>query len=139
MKHFRIFALVFLAFLVATTGCKKEDLVDTTQNELIDITSESQFNEGVKSGVSLIFYHASWCSKCAEQRPAVEAISVRPDFGNVFFAEVEYEDHKGIVQGQNIAGFPTIVIYKDGVEQKKFAGKGHSQGEIETALRQALN
>mgnify|MGYP002630830496 CR=1 FL=1 len=132
-----LLALIFISTIVLS--CGKEDLVNTAQNQLVDITSVEQFNMEVKEGVSMVFYHASWCSKCAEQRPAVEMISEKGEYNVVFFAEVEYEEHTDLVKAQKINGFPTIVIYKDGVENKRFAGKGHEQSTLEVALKAALN
>jgi len=131
-----LLALIFISTVVLS--CGKEDLVNTAQNQLVDITSVEQFNMEVKEGVSMVFYHASWCSKCAEQRPAVETISEKGEYNEVFFAEVEYEEHSDLVKAQKINGFPTIVIYKDGVENKRFAGKGREQSTLEVALKAAL-
>lgn len=140
MNITRLIFLVIVGATMALAGCNdKEPIVDATTNSLVDITSQEQFDEGVASGVSLVFFHASWCTKCAAQRPAVETVSEETSFGEVFFAEVEYEDFSDIVEDRGVKGFPTIIIYKDDVEQKRFAGQGHSEEEIRTALNAALN
>lgn len=134
--------VLLLAGIFNFTACKEDEeepLVDTTQNELVDITSQTQFDDAVKDGVSLIFYHAVWCKLCAEQRPAVEGVSTNAKFAAVFFGEVEYEEHKDLVKSRKIDGFPTVVVYKDNLEVKRFNGKGHSQQSLEDALTAALN
>ena len=134
MRKQRLFYVLLL--FVTLVGCKDESpIVDTKANSLVDITSKDQFDTDIKAGVSLIFYHASWCTRCAEQRPAVEAISEEEAFNTVYFGEVEYEDFSSIVDDRSIKGFPTIVIYKDDKEEKRFTGKGHSTKEIRTALQ----
>ena len=130
--------LILVGLMVFASSCK-EDIVDTTQNQLEDITSEAQFDAAIKEGVSMIFYHASWCTKCAAQRPAVEAQTENQDFSSVFFGEVEYEDFPSIVTKSKVNGFPTIVIFKNGEEVKRFSGQGHSESEIRAALTDALN
>lgn len=120
---------------IIVSGCKdKEPIVDSTTNSLVDITSQEQFDQELETGVALIFYHASWCSKCAAQRPAVETVSEETGFTGVFFGEVEFEDFSDIVKDRGVQGFPTIIIYKDNKEQKRFTGQGHSTEEIRTAL-----
>lgn len=130
--------LFILSLALVMFGCGDDPIVDTSSNNLVDITSEMQFNQEVGSGVSLVFYHASWCSKCAAQRPAVEALTTKMEFDGVFFAEVEFEDFSDIVTARNVQGFPTVVIYKDNIEQKRFTGQGHSEEELQTALKAAL-
>ena len=136
MKKTTFKAIYLLGFMTIFFGCNdKEALVDVSTNKLEDITSQEQFDNEIKSGVSMVFFHASWCTKCAAQRPAVQTVSEEDEFIDIFFAEVEYEDHPDIVESRNIKGFPTIVIYKNDVEEKRFTGKGHSDEEIRKALQ----
>ena len=122
----------------ALASCGDQAIVETSNNGLVDITSEEQFNNGISEGVSMVFYHASWCSKCAAQRPAVEEVSEDGQFAEVFFAEVEFEDFDQLVKDRDIPGFPTIVIYKEGNEEKRFVGQGHSRAEVTQALNDLL-
>ena len=126
--------MITLSTLISSCN-DKEPLVDSSNNSLVDITSQLQFDTEIESGVSMVFFHASWCTKCAAQRPAVQTVSVEDEFEAVFFAEVEYEDYPDIVESRNIKGFPTIVMYKNNVEEKRFTGQGHSADEIRTALQ----
>ncbi len=132
--------ILFVLIASLAIGCNDDDtLVNTSSNSLVDIVSQEQFNTEVSDGVSLIFYHASWCTKCAAQRPAVESVSENQAFTDVFFAEVEYEDFSLLVKDRNIQGFPTVVIYKDNVEQKRFSGQGHPEMDISEALKEVLD
>lgn len=127
-------------FTILLSSCakEKEDLVDTSTNEIQDINDLQTFENEISTGVSVIFFHASWCSVCAEQRPAVEAISLLSAYNNVFFGEVEFEANNEINEPYNIIGFPTIVFYKDGVEIKRLTGKGHSEEEISQEINLLL-
>lgn len=136
MKRFAPILILVLA-TVLWSGCKKEDLVDPTTNDIEDITTQEQMDAKIASGVSLIFYHASWCTLCKEQRPAVEAVSEDAANAEVGFGEIEYDEHKDIVKSKNINGFPTIVIYVDGKEHIRFDGKGHSQAQIQQGIDSA--
>lgn len=133
----RYFSLALL-LLVLVSACEKENLVDTSQNELQDVNSLQDFENEISSGVSLVFFHASWCSICAEQRPAVESTSTKSEFSQVFFGEVEYEDNTDINQAYGVNGFPTIVFFKDGVEEARLNGKGHSEEDLAAQLNSLL-
>ncbi|MBO6517495.1 MAG: thioredoxin family protein [Bacteroidia bacterium] len=131
--------LILIGLLAVLTSCSDEPVTTSSTNSLVDITSQEHFDTNVQQGVSLVFYHASWCTKCAAQRPAVEGVSEDSRFGDVFFAEVEFEDFSTLVKQRGIAGFPTVVVYKNNEEQKRFTGQGHSQEELTQAVLNAQN
>ena len=135
-KIFFVLATLLISFNACTK--EKENLVDTSQNIIIDINSLSDFESKIGTGVSVIFFHASWCSVCAEQRPAVEAISTNAAFSNVLFGEVEFEANNEINQPYGVIGFPTLIFFKDGVEQNRFTGKGHSEAAISAEINALL-
>lgn len=128
--------LVFSAVLfLSISACKK---VDSTSTELVEIESKASFDEKVESGVSMMFFHASWCSICKAQKPYVEEAATLESLEDVFFGEVEFEDHSDITSERNVSGFPTTVIYKDGVEQTRLNGKGHDTETLENLLKTYL-
>lgn len=119
--------------LVFATACKK-DLVDTSANQIEDVTDLQTFKNQISSGVSLVFFHASWCSICKEQRPHFEAASVNSELDFVLFLEVEYEDNPEISDEYNVPGFPQTLVFIDGVEKERLKGSGHSEEELKTLL-----
>ena len=130
--------IILLSTLILTFSACKKDLVDTTLNDIKDVTSLSEFQSDISSGVSLVFFHASWCHICEEQRPAVEETATNPDLSNVMFFEVEYDDNKDVTNEYNVPGFPQILLFKDGVEQKRYTGKGHTAETLANALKALL-
>lgn len=133
-----IIATLLVVTLILGACNDKEAIVDTQTNSLVDITSQEQFDNEIETGVAMIFFHASWRTRCAAQRPAVETVSEETTFVDVFFGEVEFEDFPDLVKDRGVQGFPTIIIYKDNVEQKRFTGQGHSEEEIRSALNGVL-
>lgn len=132
--------ILFLLALMFINACdkEKEALVDTTKNELLDINGLENFEMEIQNGVSVVFFHASWCTVCAEQRPAVEASADQIANENVLFAEVEFEDNADVNLEYGIEGFPTIVFFKDGIEEERFVGKGHSIQAIQDVIDSLL-
>lgn len=124
---------ILLIFGLTTLGCKK-DLVDTSANNIEDVLEDSSFESKIAEGTTVAFFHASWCSSCEQQRPAVEQASEKEELSFATFIEVEYDDSREIFDSQNVGGFPQILIYKNGVEQERLIGKGHSVSEIIDAV-----
>jgi thioredoxin 1 len=126
--------ITLLSLIVMLASCKK-DLVDTTANDIPDVTDLASFEQNIAEGVSLVFYHAAWCSKCKEQRPAFEAASNNTESGPAKFFELDYDDYEDIAKKYDVSGFPTMVLYKDGIEVQRFQGTGHSENQLLDAIK----
>lgn len=125
-------------FLFVVVSCKKKNSEHEPVAGLQAITSLTQINNEVSSGVSMIFFHASWCSVCQGQRPAVSEVAVDEDLNAVFFGEVEYDDHQDIVEAYNVDGFPTILIIKDGAEVDRVLGGNNSAATLKSKIQAQL-
>lgn len=128
--------LMFFALTTLLISCKKEDISGDTK-VLKTVTSLSEFESEISSGVTLVFYHAVWCTKCAAQRPAVEALTKDDSVKAAAFLQVDYEKVKEVVSKYGVQGFPTIHIYKDNQLKHDLSGQGHTQAEL-TDLVKAL-
>ncbi|MCB0660173.1 MAG: thioredoxin family protein [Saprospiraceae bacterium] len=126
--------LLFVSIFIGFNSCSKTEDIGSLEN----IQSLDEFKGIISSGVSLIFFHASWCPNCQEQRPAIEALTKRDDLKAAKIYQVDYEKIKEVVNEYNIIGFPTIVFYKNNVEVKRFESKGHSEEELANILKGLL-
>lgn len=133
-----IFYLFILGLVLGNTACSKKDDEGYLNSKLEEINSLSTFETNIKSGVSLVFFHATWCPKCAAQRPAVEALLSDADLSETNFSQVNFEAQTDIVSSYEVFGFPTIVIYKNGSEVHRFEGQGHSQKTLTDKLLEYL-
>lgn len=131
-----IYSLVLLGLW--TVSCNK-DQDQAINSSLQDIQSLSEFNSQISDGVSLVFFHATWCPKCAAQRPAVEGLVGDATLREVFFGQVDYEKVTDVVQTAKVQGFPTLVFYKNGVETARFSGQGHSKEKIKDKLLELMD
>ena len=133
MKYLFV-ALLFLGVV----ACKKKEVEHEPVAGLLEINSITQINTEVSNGVSFIFFHASWCSVCQAQRPAVSEVAVDHDLSSVFFGEVEYDNYPDIIEAYNISGFPTMVIYVDGNEVDRINGGGNSAASLKSKIQEHL-
>lgn len=129
--------LMFFALTTLLISCKKEDISGDTK-VLKTVTSLSEFESEISSGVTLVFYHAVWCTKCAAQRPAVEALTKDDSVKAAAFLQVDYEKVKEVVSKYGVQGFPTIHIYKDNQLKHDLSGQGHTQAELTDLVRALL-
>lgn len=119
--------------LTVLIGCSK-DQERAVNSGLQDINSLDEYTTEIADGVSLLFFHATWCPLCAAQRPAIEGLVGDAALSNVFFGQVNYEQITDVVSTAKVQGFPTIVFYKNGAEVARFSGQGHSQDKIKNKL-----
>jgi thiol-disulfide isomerase/thioredoxin len=127
--------LLYLLLPVALISCKKTSDEHEPVEGLQEISSLEQLNTELSDGVSMIFFHASWCHICQDQRPAVTSVAEDSELNEVYFGEVEFDDYPDITEEYNVAGFPTIVIFKDGDEVDRYTGGGHSTAELKSAIQ----
>jgi thioredoxin 1 len=121
----RLLSLLFIFGVVAISACKKTD--SNPQSKVIqDIRSLGLYQEKIANGVSFMFFHASWCTRCKAVRPAIESASQDSRVEAVFFAEINYEINPEIVNQYQVDGFPTMLIYKNGVEVDRLTGTNHT-------------
>lgn len=127
-----------LIFIVATglLSCDKTP-VDLTNSGLEQINSLEKFDNTIKNGVSLAFFHATWCSVCKAQRPEVEALLLEDELKNVHFLQVDTDVNKDITTSYNIVGQPIILIFKDGTQKHRVVGR-KSRQELSLMLKALL-
>ena len=132
---FRIVTLFFAFTLIIS--CKKEDISGDT-GVLTTVTSLTAYESQIKTGVSLMFFHATWCPKCAAQRPAVEGLTKDNALSAVKVGQVDFEKVKEVVSKYNVLGFPTILIYKNNELKHEITGQGHSQEKLTNLIKALL-
>ncbi len=128
--------LTFILGFAMLVSCSKDN--DTGNGSLKDVDSLASYETQIKSGVSIVFFHATWCSKCASQRPAVETLADNDTFQSVYFGQVDYEKVNDVVTKYGVVGFPTIIIYKNNEEKHRLEGQGHSEQKINDLLKALL-
>jgi thioredoxin 1 len=131
----RILILVLsVSFLFSS--CKKDEapIVLEPGSNLKEITSLASFESEIKTGVSMMYFHATWCSICNSQKPNIEATANNADLKAFKFGIVDKDKHTEIATKFNISGQPVTVFFKDGVEKQRLLGGGHSVQKLKDIL-----
>ena len=138
---------VFLAGLLAVvmmfSGCDKFSSGGTSVNEesesknsLVLSLDDSSFDAAIASGVVLVDFWASWCPPCRKQLPLVDKAAEQLA-GKAKVAKVNVDKGKKTATRFGVQSIPTLIIFKDGKEVKKFVGLTQPD-ELVAAVNAAL-
>lgn len=102
---------------------KKED-TEGKVDAVFTLTGES-FKHGVEKGVTFIKFFAPWCGHCKRLAPTWEELG-KKFFGNdnVHIVKVDctLNTSKQLCNEQEVDGFPTLFLYKDGRKLSEYNG-----------------
>ena len=76
---------------------------------------KNNFDEVIKEGVWLVDFYTTWCGPCKMMEPILEGLK-----DNVL--KVDVEKHEDLSHKFGIMSVPTLMIFKDGIEQTKLIG-----------------
>lgn len=84
--------------------------------------NEAQFNEFVKqSGIVMVDCWAPWCGPCRRMGPVVEELA-NDLAGKVAVAKLNTDENQGVAMNFGINAIPTLLFFKDGVQQESLVG-----------------
>jgi len=78
------------------------------------------FNEIIKSGLTLVDFYAEWCGPCKMLSPIIEEVAV--ELNDLKIIKVNVDEHGDIAQKYGVMSIPTLILFKDGNEIDKSIG-----------------
>lgn len=91
--------------------------------------TDATFDEAVQSATEAVVvdFWAEWCGPCKLIAPVLEEIASE-QAGRVTIAKLNVDDNPGIARRFDVMSIPTLIVFKDGVPQKRLVGaKGKGQ------------
>ena len=82
-------------------------------SEKVKTFTDSNFDEEIKNGVTLVDFWAEWCGPCRRLAPAVDAIATEYD-GRAKVAKMNVDENPNVPGRFMIRGIPTLLIFKNG-------------------------
>ena len=80
----------------------------------------NEFEDAVKTGVSVVDFSAGWCGPCQMLAPVLEEISDEITGINFYNVDVDTETQLSVRFG--ISNIPALLVMKDGVKQEILVG-----------------
>ncbi|HOJ34538.1 MAG TPA: thioredoxin [Candidatus Hydrogenedentes bacterium] len=98
----------------------------------VEVTS-GNFQTMVGAGVALIDFWAEWCGPCRMMHPIIDELAAEFS-GKATIGKINVDNEGELAEKFGVQSIPTLVILKNGVEQKRFVGVTQK-----TKLAEALN
>jgi thioredoxin 1 len=89
-------------------------------DKIITLTN-TNFNHQTRSGVVLVDFWAGWCMPCKMLAPIINEVAEEVD-GVAKVGKVDVEVQREVASRYSIRSIPTLIIFKDGKEVKRFVG-----------------
>ena len=81
--------------------------------------NDNNFEDVIKSGISLVDFYADWCGPCQALAPILDDIAKEADFNII---KVNVDDAPNIAAKFQVVSIPTMIIFKDGEMVEKTVG-----------------
>jgi len=99
------------------------------------LLTESNYQESISKGVTLVDVYADWCGPCKTISPIIEELSNEATDYSVF--KVDIDKSSDIINEIGVRSVPTILIYKDGEVVDRHVGIA-SKDRLDTLAKKYL-
>jgi protein disulfide-isomerase A1 len=112
MKKYIAVLLIALFFVCINAG--GEDVL---------VLTDKNFDEEVKNHeFILVEFYAPWCGHCKALQPEYDAAATKLK-GQIVVAKIDCDANRGAAEKNEIQGFPTIKLFKNGKAYKEYEGE----------------
>ena len=88
----------------------------------IKLSSENFEKEVLKSEKPvLVDFYADWCGPCNAMAPVIEELATELD-GKTKVGKINVDENSDIAVEYNVMSIPTLIIFKNGKEEKRLVG-----------------
>lgn len=82
---------------------------------------DTNFENVISKGVTLVDFYASWCGPCRMITPIMEELA--KDYAEkVTIAKLDVDQAQEATSKFNVTSIPTVILFKDGQEVKRVVG-----------------
>jgi len=99
---------------------------------MIEEVNTPNWDNKLAANIVLVDFWAPWCQPCKVQEPILEELA--QELKGVEFLKLNIDDNRYLSQKLGVRNIPTLVLYDNGVEIKRFVGV-----QSKDLLRKALN
>lgn len=92
-----------------------------SEKDLIKHFTDSEFENEIKRGVTLVDFHASWCGPCRTLAPVLEQVAKEVK-GSAVIGKIDIDSEQKTAANFQITSVPTMILFKDGKEVGRLVG-----------------
>lgn len=100
--------------------------------KMVEAITDTNFDEKISEGVSLVDFWATWCGPCRMQSPIIEELSNEDD-GTVNYYTVDVDANQASAQKYSVMSIPTLIVMKDGQAVETLIGL-HGKEQLEEII-----
>ena len=103
--------------------------------KVIELT-EGDFEETIRTGITLVDFWAPWCAPCRTQGPICEQVAKKLE-SRAKVAKLNVDEASDTAGRYGIRAIPTLIIFKDGATVQQFVGV-QQESELISAIKRAF-
>lgn len=120
---FIIIGSIVLGFLIINVYAriKMKSLPKVADHANILTLTDMNFQQQTKNKVVLVDFWAEWCAPCKMMAPVLNEVADELS-GNSHVGKLNIEQYQSMAQKFNVRSIPTLILFKNGKEVKRFVG-----------------
>lgn len=118
-----IFGLViaFIGIYMLYSFRKIKNTPMVADNDKIKILTAQNFQNQIKTGVTLVDFWADWCMPCKMMAPILNSVAEELT-DNATVAKLNVQLYESVSKKYGVMGIPTMILFKNGKEIDRFVG-----------------
>jgi len=118
-----IFGSIILGFLIINVYAriKMKSLPKVADHANILTLTDKNFQQQTKNKVVLVDFWAEWCAPCKMMTPVLNDVADELN-GDSHVGKLNIEQYQAMAQKFNVRSIPTLILFKNGKEVKRFVG-----------------
>jgi len=114
-----VITIFFIYVFYMIRKMKKTPLVEN--HERIVVLSDQNFENKIKTGLSLVDFWAVWCMPCKVMAPILNRVA--EDIGDkASVCKIDIQQYPSVAAKYNVRSIPTLILFNNGKEIKRFMG-----------------
>lgn len=113
--------VALLVFYFYYKIAKLKNAVAEKDHEQIRVLTEQNFQNQIKTGLTLVDFWAEWCMPCKMMVPVLNGVAEEVK-GDTAIGKINIEQYQSVAAKYNVRSIPTLILFKNGKEHKRYVG-----------------
>lgn len=119
----------------------KEAQDEAKKQTVQQLNGIEEFEKAIADGITFVKFYAPWCGHCQKLQPTWEQLATETltSEANIVIAKVDCTspENKQICIDQQVEGYPTLFLYKNGKRQNEYEGS-RSLPELQSYVKKFI-